>query len=164
MDPLDTLQTLSEIAIAVTGFAGVVSVLGPHTREDWSEQEIWNLRLMLYWSLATVFLAYVPTILIGLGEHVSQPWRISHAIFATYHSYVFYRAFQGMHRRPEWRDRPTLFLTFVGLMVLALEVASAFGFTGALAPTFYVIAVLWFLVLSVTRFVVLVTTGLEPTA
>ncbi len=48
----------------------------------------------------------------------------------------------------------------IGVLVLTLEVVAALGFADALAPTFYVIAVLWFLFLATSRFVVLVTATL----
>jgi hypothetical protein len=55
----------------------------------------------------------------------------------------------------------TLVLASIGLLVWAIEVASALGLAGGLAPTYYVVAVLWFLALAVTRFVVLITTALS---
>lgn len=160
MDPFDTLKTLSEIGIAVTGFAGVIAALDPRSREEWSEFDRGNLYTLLIWSVAVVFLAYVPFVLHGLGSLLSHPWRVSHAIFAIFHSWIFYTTLRQMYAEPVWRDRLTLTLAGIGLLILGLEVSSALGFAGTRASTFYVIAVLWFLFLAVTRFVVLVTATL----
>jgi hypothetical protein len=164
VDPFDTLQTLSELGIAVAGFAGVVAALDPRRREDWSDSDRGNLYGLLMWSVAVVFLAQVPGVLHGLAGPVPQPWRASHAVLATYHSWAFYGAFRGMYADPTWRDRFTLTLAGIGLLVLSLEITSAIGLAGDLAPTFYIIAVLWFLFLAVTRFVVLVSGFLAPAA
>jgi hypothetical protein len=164
VDPFDILQTLSEIGIAITGFAGVAAALGPRGRADWSDFERGNLHTLLVWSVAAVFLSYVPIVLHGLGSLLSQPWRVSHAIFATYHSWIFLQFFRQMHANPVWRDRLALILSAIGLLVLALEITSAIGITGALAPILYIVAVLWFLFLAVTRFVVLVTATILPPA
>jgi hypothetical protein len=164
VDPFDTLQTLSQIGIAVTGFAGVVAALDTRRREEWSDLDRGNLYTLLVWSVAVVFLAQLPGVLHGLGGFVPQPWRASHAVFATYHSWVYYGAFRTGHAVPNswWRDRPSLILAGIGFLVLALEIASALGLAGDLVSSFYIIAVLWFLFLAVTRFVVLVADLLAP--
>jgi hypothetical protein len=162
MDPLDTLQTLSEIGIAITGFAGVVSVLDKRAHEDWDDFDRVNLYTLLTWSLATVFLAQVPGVLHGLGDFAPHPWRASHALFAIYHSWVFHIALRAMYAEAGYRDRLTLTLLAIGIGMLALEIASAIGLAGTLAPTFYVIAVLWFLFLSASRFILLVTRTFPP--
>jgi hypothetical protein len=112
------------------------------------------------WSAATVFLAYVPWVLHGLGEEISQPWRLSHAIFATYHSWAFYMAFSEMYADAAWRDRFTLLLSGAGIGVLAMEIACAIGWAPAVAPTLYVVAILWFLFMAMTRFILLATAAL----
>jgi hypothetical protein len=165
LELIDTLQTLSEIGIAVTGFAGVAAALDSRSREEWSDFDRGNLYTLLMWSVATVFLAYVPVILHGLEGLVSHPWRASHALFAIYHSWAFFWAFREAYRNPVWRDRQAVVLSCIGFVVLALEVSAALGFADAFAPTLYVIALLWFLLLAVTRFIVLVTaTVLTPAA
>jgi hypothetical protein len=160
LDPIDTLQTLSEIGIAITGFAGVAAALDSRSRAEWSDFDRANLYTLLTWSISTVFLAYVPLILHGLNGLVSHPWRTSLALFAIYHSWIFFSSFRGVQEIPAFRSRQILALSVIGILVLALEVSGALGFADAFAPTVYVVAVLWFLFLAVTRFVVLVTATL----
>lgn len=160
MDPFDTLQTLSEIGIAITGFAGIVAALDRRPHSEWSDIERINLYTLLTWSIATVFLAYVPSILHGLGGLVSHPWRTAHALFAIYHAWVFLRTFQGARMNGELRSPQVLILASIGTIPFTLEICSALGFADVFAPTLYVVAVLWFLFLAVTRFVVLVTSTL----
>jgi len=165
MDQFETLQTLSEIGIALAGFAGVVAALDSRSRDEWSDFDRGNLYSMLMWSLAPVFLAYVPVILHGLNGLVSHPWRASHSVFAIFHSWVFFQAFRQMYTEPAWIRKDVLTLMGIGILVLALEFSAALGFADTLAPIFYVVAVLWFLFLSASRFVVLVTaTLLAPAA
>jgi hypothetical protein len=165
MDQFETLQTLSEIGIAVAGFAGVVAALDSRSRDEWSDFDRDNVYALLMWSLAAVFLAYVPVILHGLNGLVSHPWRASHSVFAIYHSWLFFDTFRRMYIEPAWIRKGVLALLGIGILVLALEISAALGFADTLAPTFYVVAVLWFLFLAVSRFVVLVTaTLLAPAA
>jgi hypothetical protein len=86
---LGTFETISELAIALTGFTGVVVVLGTRSVEDWSDAERFGFKSLLYWSLGTVFLALVPSGLSSLGEAVPAPWRVAHALFAIFHGGVF---------------------------------------------------------------------------
>jgi len=159
-DPLSVLESLAEIGIAITGFAGLVAAIGRRRDEPLSPLERGNLRALLLWSLGATFLAYVPIV---LAIHVSdEPWRVSLAVFAAFHAFVYYEVFRGRRdarRRPEGDvalDAFSKFLIVFGFVVLGLEVAAAAGAFASNAATIYVVAVLWFLFLAVTRFATLV--------
>ena len=160
VDPFSALQSLAEIGIAITGFAGLVAAIGHRRDEPLSLLERSNLRALLLWSLGATFLAYVPVV---LAIHTSdEPWRASLAVFAAFHSFVYYEVFRGRRdarRRREGDVALTTFSRFLivfGFVVLGFEVAAAAGAFASSAATVYVVAVLWFLFLAVTRFATLV--------
>ena len=80
----------------------------------------------------------------------------------SFHSFVYYEVFRGRRearRRPEGDVALTTFSRFLivfGFVVLGFEVAAAAGAFASSAATVYVVAVLWFLFLAVTRFATLV--------
>lgn len=159
MEILDTLQNLAEVGVAITGFAGVVAVVAYSSSGSWSDADRINFRSLVLWSLGAAFLAYLPVIFASLGSRVPAPWRLSNALFALFHGYVFFETFEQIRERPDGVCVPpsAIFLGIVGLLVLSAEVAAAAGPLASIAPSVYLTAVLWFLLLAATRFFALVT-------
>jgi hypothetical protein len=164
VDFFSTLESLAEIGVAITGFAGLVAVVGRRSDEPWSDDDRANLRGLLLWSLGTVFLAYVPIVLSSFGEVVPRPWQVSNAIFACFHTYVFYQTFRGMKGASRPMNRFEKMLVAIGSGVLTGEILAAAGALGPLAPSMYLVAVLWFFFLAVTRFAALVADHFESPA
>ena len=158
MDSFGALESLAEVGIAITGFAGLVAVIGHRSNEPWTDEDRANLRSLLLWSVGTVFLAYVPIVLSSSGGAIREPWRASNAIFAVFHAYVFYETFKSVASSS---CRPMNFfeksLAAIGIGVLGGEILAAAGFLGSLVVSMYLVAVIWFLFLAVTRFAALVS-------
>lgn len=83
MDPYGTLQTISEIAIAIVGFSGVVAVLGHRTSRNWSDQEIVQLRTLVEPGIVVLFASFLPQVLNFALASEEWAWRISNAALAT---------------------------------------------------------------------------------
>lgn len=77
MQPQEILQTISEAAVALAGFSGVVAVLGHRGRGKWSRAEVLQLRTLVEPSLIALFGSLLPGT-IGLALQ-SEPltWRLS---------------------------------------------------------------------------------------
>jgi len=77
MQSQEILQTISEAAVALAGFSGVVAVLGHRGRGEWSSAEVLQLRTLVEPSLIALFGSFLPGT-IGLASE-SEPltWRLS---------------------------------------------------------------------------------------
>ena len=75
MDPADTLLTLGELAVALVGFAGVVTVF--QMRQHWNEhhaQRLWN---MLRLAFALLFFSLLPLAWLAADR---SPWVLCSAL------------------------------------------------------------------------------------
>ncbi|MFT4799077.1 MAG: hypothetical protein ACJAYE_003060 [Candidatus Azotimanducaceae bacterium] len=70
MNSVDFLQTYSEIAIAITGFSGVVVAL---KGSDVSERQKITLSILILFGAAALTLGIVPQILLEAGSPGSAP-------------------------------------------------------------------------------------------
>jgi len=156
VDVPGALQNLAEVGVAITGFSGIVAVVGYSSAGSWTTADREGFRSLVVWSLGAAFLAYVPVVLLSLGPHVSMPWRLSNGVSAAFHGYIILRTLRGVRAHPEILTRYTLFLFVIGFAVLAAEIAAAVGPLASVAPSVYLTAVIWFLFLAVTCFLHLV--------
>lgn len=77
MQSSDILQTIAEVAVALTGFSGVVVVLGSRGAGSWSKEDLLQLRTLVEPSLLALFGSFLPgTVQLAVP---SEPfaWRIS---------------------------------------------------------------------------------------
>jgi hypothetical protein len=78
----DLLPTIAEVAVAIAGFASLISVLGENRRGDELAASFTRLRGMLETSLLTAAFAFVPFIPFKFGVSASVSWRSAAAAFA----------------------------------------------------------------------------------
>jgi hypothetical protein len=154
-----TFETISELAIAITGFTGIVVAFAPDRMAQPSER--FRLKSLLYWSLGTAFLAHLPGLLYAFPQPLPV-WRLSHVAFALFHFGVFAWFFSAMASvRGTGSLPPTPFLRLVrgivaiGAIVFLCEVAVAAGIATQYGRFFYHLALLWFLFLSAFSFAML---------
>ena len=81
MEPGDTLLTIAEIAIALAGFASLISVIGRRTSEHARATGSLRLRLMLEVSFRNAAFALLPLPFIGLGPSDETLWRTFSGIY-----------------------------------------------------------------------------------
>ncbi len=82
MSPYESLLTIAEIAIAVIGFAGIVSALRPRTSGSADAMHRLRVRLMIEGSASVMAFAFLPFVLSGLFSN-SQTWAISSGVLAV---------------------------------------------------------------------------------
>ena len=165
MELQSTLENLAEVGVAITGFAGIVAVVAYSSAGSWGDEDRGNFRALVRWSLGAAFLAYLPIVLFTLDIPAVRSWRIANGVFAIFHGYIFYETLARVRARAV-RIPPSGALLFgLGVLVWGAEVAAAAGPLSFRAPAVYLVAVLWFLFLAATRFLVLVRQHFaDPTA
>ena len=166
LELLGTFEAVAEIAIALTGFTAVVVALGQRELSVWSPIEKFQLRALLYWSLGTAFLAFVPAGLSGLAPNTA--WRLAHSAFVIFHTSAFAWYFHqarslDLHSFPFGRLSVAVarLSIAVGLGILLAEASVALGLVLRPAPYLYLLALLWFLYLAASVFVGLVVRRLS---
>jgi hypothetical protein len=153
VDIYGALRNLAEIGVAITGFAGIVAAVAFSSSGSWSDSDRGNFRALVIWSLGATFLAYVPIVFASLGDRVPAPWRVANALLAVYHGGIFVQTFMMLRKGEMFRTPSVTLMLSVGGVVLAAEVAAAAGPLSSIAPSVYLIAVLWFLFIAANRFV-----------
>jgi hypothetical protein len=79
------LSTITQVAVALTGFTGVVAVLGHRDHGAWTPEERLQLRTLVETSLTALFASLAPIVIfIALG---SEPvaWRGANAVIGVLH-------------------------------------------------------------------------------
>ena len=156
MEPSDALLTISELSVAIVGFAGIVTVLQPaETRQ--LAQNRFRLRLMMEFALASLVFSLLPlALLYGHGSN-ELSWSIaSAALVIAVPAYVIYqRARHGRIAGPE----PVSSAVFRGFVVVGSGLATLVQLLNTVGVVFhrsftgYFIGLAWLLVLSTIFFV-----------
>ena len=74
---------IAEISIALTGFAGVVVVLGRRASDPWPEVDRFRLRSLIENGLIAVLAALLPFLVLQLSESPEAIWGISSGVFGV---------------------------------------------------------------------------------
>jgi hypothetical protein len=129
----DTLHTIAEVGISITGFAGIVAAVD--RRSHASVLEIHGpLSVLILASLSVVFFSFVPEWLAAAGASSAAIWQISNGLYGLYRlGYISIIIRASFHPGAQTRLRTTLFL---GLIVGATGVLAG---VGAFAPHHYFI-------------------------
>ena len=77
MQSQQILQSISEIAVALAGFSGVVAALGRRSHGDWSPAELLQLRTLVEPSLIALFGSFLPGIIQLASQSEILTWRLS---------------------------------------------------------------------------------------
>jgi hypothetical protein len=79
----DTLLTISEIAIAIIGFTGLIGILVRRQRVEVFSEEFFKLRMMLEYGLLTLGGALLPFLVFNFGLSDPTSWRISSGVLVA---------------------------------------------------------------------------------
>jgi hypothetical protein len=156
IDWRDTLLTIAEVAIAITGFSGLIGIFARRERLQNLSSEFFKLRWMLDYSLATLFASLIPFLVFAADISEPAAWRASStAVLAAGAIYLVASRdmISRMARQPGWVGG----IFAVGdVLVTVLLLLNALG--GVFAPQAlpYLGFVFWCLLGSVAGFVQLV--------
>lgn len=156
-DP-ELLVGIAALGLTVTGFSGLVSVLGRRASGRWSQSERFQLTQLLETSLVATFSAFIP-ILVALVARPTVALPTATAAVAVAHLVVLARGvFAGFLRDgPGVANLPTglaLFIVAGGLGIILASLVASLGFIGGLA-FLIVLNLVWELMVSVVHFVAL---------
>ena len=79
------LYTLAQIAVALTGFTGIVAVLGHRNQGSWSPGERLQLRTLVETSLTVLFASLAPVLLFIVFKSEPVAWRGANAVLGLLH-------------------------------------------------------------------------------
>lgn len=129
---LETLHTIAEVGIAITGFAGIVAAVERRAGGTAHAFTGSSLSQLLGTSLGTVFFCFVPEWLDAAIASPDAVWQVSLGLFGVYRL-IYIGTLIVAGRREGWAGlRPWLFL--VGISLGALHLLAA---TGVLAQFHY---------------------------
>lgn len=82
MRSFEILQNISQVAVAFTGFTGIVAALGHRGSGRWSSTEVLQLRTLVEPSLIALFGSFIPgTLQLAIQDEVLM-WRLSNGALA----------------------------------------------------------------------------------
>ncbi len=148
---------IAALGLTLTGFSGLISVLGRRSSGHWTEAERFQLGELIVISLAVTFASFVP-VLVGLLQ--SQESALTTALFlvATFHLLVLvrgsYKNYQGSESAPKMPNGVGAVVIIGGLLLIGAAFLASFKFIGGSA--FLLIAnLLWQLLVGAIHFVLL---------
>ncbi len=150
------MQTVAEIAIAMAGFAGIITAL---RAVSYSRQsvEYARLRELLLTSLGGVFFAFIPTLLSGVSDSSFWIWQVPLIMFGLYHvslMAIFFRLSGiGGPKWYEWTLMP------LAIAVVVIQFVVGVGFFPRFQPEAYFLSLLWILFIAANNFAVLLLEG-----
>ena len=140
MEPGDTLLTIAEIAIALAGFASLISVIGRRPSDTARATGSLRLRLMLEVSFRNAAFALLPLPFVGISPSDPMLWRIFSGLYLVVTTiHVAKRLRTGDADSERLLAFPSLVL--FGVTVLA-SVANVLGLGGSHAFSLYLTNIL----------------------
>jgi hypothetical protein len=157
----DTLLTISEIAIAIIGFTGLIGILVRRQRVEMFSEEFFKLRWMLEYGLGTLGCALLPFLVFSFDPSEAAGWRVSSGVAVGVT--LTYLLINRREVLPQVAySRFSQFFGLGDLVVVLLVLTNALGilFEPTSAP--YVTAVYWGLLGATVGFVRLVALVWTP--
>ncbi len=161
MEPFDALSLCGEIAIAITGFSGVVLVFGERNGSEWSEVDRVRFRMLFTGTITPLGLIALASVLTAAELAEPLTWRVCSLVYAVSASTTVFLNLRAAARADSgdanlqvprfqtvWRGG-TIAL-FGVLLVLLLQFANLFALH-AFWPV--LVAVWWGIALSIFAFV-----------
>jgi hypothetical protein len=119
----EVLMAVSQIAIALIGFSGIVTALGHGQGQKWTASELLQLRTQVEPSMCALFGGLVPS---TVGLLVTSPemlWRISNLVLVGFIIAALTAHLYRSRRAPTlWSQR---FLSIVSVVVIVVMILAA---------------------------------------
>ena len=123
---VDLLTVMAEVGIALTGFTGLVVVLGRRARGDWTTAERTQLTILLQTSLAAVFFALLPLLTPRLPFPETAVWRALAGILSIACSAMTVSNWLPIIAASKAFPRSWRLLTYLSTVIMLSLVASGF--------------------------------------
>ncbi len=159
MREAETLRLIAELAIAITGFSGVVVVVRSRVHDSWETGRLW---MLLIQALGAAFFAFVPLLLETAGFSVAANWRCSNGALGLFQLAVIAGvAFTNRSSRHHEFVWPGTLVTMcvTGASIGLVEVVHALGGVPSLGAFIYEVALVWLLAMACLNFALFVLRG-----
>ena len=152
MLPLDTLHTIAEVGIAITGFAGIVAAIRGGVDSAAQVSIADPLGVLLVASMGTVFFCFVPE---WLNSAIADPdvvWRLSLAASGTYRLAYIVLIFSAVRRGAAANTVVVAWRYTVGASLGVLQLVGAAGFLSDFQYFLYLSGLFWGLMIALSSF------------
>jgi len=150
--PLDTLHTIAEVGIAITGFAGIVAAIrgGPDSAAQRSVAD--PLAVLLVASIGTVIFCFVPEWLNSAIAELDVVWRLSLAASGTYRLVYIALILNARRRGAAANAFVVPWRYSVGGSLGVLQLVGAAGFLNDFQYFLYLSGLFWGLMIALSSF------------
>lgn len=152
------LQTIAELAVAFTGFTGVVAVFGRRADEPWAPLELFRFRVLLGASLAALLFSLLPFVMHYAGASARTTWALGSGLVALHLAAValldaryLLRVAPGKDRAPRYPGE--IVVGAVALGVVAVQLLNVVGLLGGGSFAGYLVALVYYLFVAALNFV-----------
>jgi hypothetical protein len=149
INQIGTLHTIAQVAIALIGFSGIVSIFGERSKLKWTAQESLHLFTLLAPSLTVLFCSFVPILLATLSLNEETIWRISNLVLGVLHAAIFCRFLLSARNMKVSTEQKVS--TSLGALVITAHFLAVFGINPWYDFTF-IFGLLWFLYVGISHF------------
>ena len=152
MDEIATLGLFAQLAVALTGFAGLLTAFRSR-REGWLPIEVAGIKILLMTSVAAMGFSALPVPMLVAGWSVDRAFGLSSVLLGAHFIVAFAAGLHMVLKKKLRPRRPVLFWIFTAALIpmAALLFLSAFG---VLAPGagLYCAGLLFLLVVATAQF------------
>ena len=160
----EILVGIAALGLTVTGFSGLISVLGRRSAGHWTEAERFQLGQLITLSLAVTFASFVP-LLVGMLLDGQKALTTATGLVALFHLLILVQGVTKNYRYGRLAAvMPvgiTLFMVVGGFCLIAAGFMSSFGMLGG-AAFLLVSNLLWQLMVAIVHFVYLLMGADSP--
>jgi hypothetical protein len=166
VEAFETLRSLSEVAIALAGFTGIVAVLGRRAGGQWDPLEWLRLRMLLETSLGVVFLSLIPVLLHQLEALQGALWRVGNGLQALVHVagivllWLRFRKLEPSQWPPEERWL-TAALVPISIAIVLLQGSFVLGKLAPYGFFLFLLGLIYLLAIAALHFVLLLVPDTE---
>jgi predicted MFS family arabinose efflux permease len=144
-----------EVGIGITGFSGIVAVLGHRSAGEWSRTDRGRMSILLQTSFATVLLSFLPLLVHGMIADSGSLWAICSGIYFAYTLPALIVRIPGvreLRRSPQGGINDAYFYFAISgyAVSLALQLANVVWLRTGWP---YAVGILWTMTFSFTQFV-----------
>lgn len=151
------LETFAQVAATLVGFTGVVFAIGSFSQGGLSPAERHGLLHLLVPAAIVLFLSLLPMVVSNGAEPGPLFWRAFNGLLGGVHLLTLADATRSVLSRQVPEPIPIhIGMVVIGYTTVVANFIVVLGFISELAVLVYLISLLWFLVVSVTQFMLLI--------
>jgi hypothetical protein len=149
---IDTLHTIAEVGIAITGFAGIVAAIRGRDSVSSRPSAADPLAGLLGASLGTVFFCFVPEWIHAATASPDAVWRTALAICGFYRLVYIGLVLKALRGGAGAQRTTPRWITLPGVSLGVLHLVAAAGFFSDFHYFLYLSGLFWGLVISLMHF------------